>query len=483
MGLSTALFTGMSGLNSTQKWSEITARNIANSNTEGYVKKTTQFATRSDISGGGVYVSEIRREIDSSLDRMYRYETSKMEREQAIFEGIEEYTAILGQPGDEKSPASKLSAFKSSLLSLVNSPSSTGVQRSVVSAADSAAKTLRDTSYALEQLQSETVMEIKYEVSDLNENLYRLAELNRDIMRLNQSPEGSSETLDEIGRIVDKIASQMNIRTTTGPNGRVNVFTGGGTPLIEDNAINEVSYNVGTGRLTAGTIDITPHDTSVRGFEHGRMAGLIEVQNNIIPKFQLQLDEMARSMIEGFQNSDTSLNPTDAGLFTNNGSKLITNPADPLYDPSAFENLASRIRVNDLVKPENGGALSRIRDGIGTSANQGPASNTVQIQNFLDFFNQTITVDPDTELPSDITIETYANNMVASQQTARTRAQDEYSSVQVTAETIRASREGMQGVNIDEELQKLLIIEQTYAANSQLMKTVANMMDTLISIA
>ena len=75
MGLSTALFTGMSGLNSTQKWSEITARNIANSNTEGYVKKTTQFATRSDISGGGVYVSEIRREIDSSLDRMYRYET------------------------------------------------------------------------------------------------------------------------------------------------------------------------------------------------------------------------------------------------------------------------------------------------------------------------------------------------------------------------------------------------------------------------
>lgn len=474
MGLSSALFTGMSGLKSTQKWSEITARNISNANTEGYVKKTTQFATRSDISGGGVYVSEIRREIDSSLDRMFRYETSKMERQKAIFEGIEEYTAILGQPGDEKSPASKLSEFKSSLLSLVNTPSSSGVQRSVVTSADNLTKTLRDTSYSLEQLRSETIMEIKYEVADLNENLYRLGELNRDILRLNQVPEGSNETLDEIARIVDKVASQINIRTTTGPNGRVNIFTGGGTPLLEDNAINEVSYNVGTGRLTAGTIDITPHDPTVRGFEHGRMSGLIEVQNNIIPKFQLQLDEFARSLIEGFQGADATVdaaNPT--GLFTDNTIA---------FDPANLEGLAGRIRVNDNVKPENGGALYRIRDGVNATTPLA-ASNSDQVNGFLAFFNQGLTFDPNTEIPTNVTIETYANNMVASQQTARTRAEDEYSSVQVTAETIRGSRESMQGVNIDDELQQLLVIEQAYAANSQLMKTVANMMDTLISIA
>jgi flagellar hook-associated protein 1 FlgK len=481
MGLTSALNVGMSGLKSNQKWSEITARNISNANTDGYVKKTTQFSTRSDISGGGVYVSEIRREVDSTLNRMFRYENSKLEKEKAIYEGIEEYTAILGQPGDAKSSSSKLSEFKSSLINLANTPSSSGMQRAVVTEAQNLTKSLNDTSYALDQLRTETQMEIKYEVSELNDSLYRLQKLNSDIMRLNQAPEGSNETLDEISRVVDKISSQLNIRVTQGVNGRVNIFTGGGTPLLEDNAVNEVTAVAGptstltnpTLRLQAGGIDITPEDSSVRGFEHGRLAGLARVQNNIIPKFQLQLDEFARSLIEGFENTDNSVTTGNPGLFTDN---------DNSYNAANLEGLAGRIKINDNVLPERGGALWRIRDGVET-ATKGAASDSTQINRFLDFFSSNQTFDPNTELPSSTTIESYANNMVASQQTERTAAEDEYSAVKVTADTIEASRLSMQGVNIDEELQKLMIIEQSYGANSQLMKTVSNMMDTLISIA
>lgn len=481
MGLSSALFTGMSGLQSNQKWSEVTARNISNANTEGYVKKTTQFSTRSDISGGGVYVSEIRREVDTSLNRMFRYENSKMEKEKAIFEGIEEYTAILGQPGDEKSPASSISEFKESLINLSNTPSSSGMQRSVATEAQSITKSLRDTSFALDQLRSETQMEIKYEVSDLNDSLYRLQKLNSDIVRLNQAPEGSNETLDEISRVIDKISSQLNIRVTQGINGKVNVFTGGGTPLLEDNAVNEVTVGIDTTatlqnpilRIEAGGINITPETPGVRGFEHGRLAGLTSVQNNIIPKFQLQLDELSRGLIQGFENSDDTVASGGAGLFTDDGIA---------FDPANLQGLASRIQVNDAVLPENGGSLWRIRDGVGATV-KGAASDSTQINKFLDFFSSSVNFDPTTELPDNTTIENYANNMVASQQTKRTAAEDEYSAVKVTADTIEASRLSVQGVNIDDELQKLMIIQQSYGANSQLMKTVSNMMDTLISIA
>lgn len=488
-GLVSALFTGGSGLRSNAKWSEITARNISNANTEGYVKKETHFSTRGDKLGGGVYVSEIRREVNSSLDRMHRYENAKMERQRAIFESIEEYTSILGQPSDQKSPSFKLSEFKSSIVRLANNPSNTSVQREVVTQADNVTISLREATEALAQIESEVVMELNYDIADLNDSLYRIADLNTQLSYHADSTSETADTLDEIGRLVDKISSLMNIRTTTGPGGRVNIYSGGGTPLLEGTSVNEIYYNQGTGEMYAGAAtaadggkEITPFKQGVRSFEYGKIAGLIEVRNVIIPKFQLQLDEMARSLVEGFQNVDNSLIPSDAGLFTNNGMKLITDPTDPLYDPTAFNKLAGRIQVNNLVKPENGGHLSRIRDGIGTSPNQGPASNVDQIENFLTFFDSALNYDGGTEIPSGVTIETYANNMVSLQQTQRTYAEDEFESIQVSAEAIQQARLSEEGVNIDDELQKLIVIEQSYAANSQLMKTVAQMMDQLMNI-
>jgi flagellar hook-associated protein 1 FlgK len=42
-------------------------------------------------------------------------------------------------------------------------------------------------------------------------------------------------------------------------------------------------------------------------------------------------------------------------------------------------------------------------------------------------------------------------------------------------------RQGVQGVNVDDELQQLMMIEQSYAANSKVMTAVANMIDTLLA--
>ena len=46
---------------------------------------------------------------------------------------------------------------------------------------------------------------------------------------------------------------------------------------------------------------------------------------------------------------------------------------------------------------------------------------------------------------------------------------------------IEAARASVQGVNIDEELQQLMLIEQSYAANATVMKTLGEMMDTLLA--
>ncbi len=46
---------------------------------------------------------------------------------------------------------------------------------------------------------------------------------------------------------------------------------------------------------------------------------------------------------------------------------------------------------------------------------------------------------------------------------------------------VQASRQNVEGVSIDDELQQLMLIEQSYAANSKMLTAVAEMLDTLLA--
>ena len=47
--------------------------------------------------------------------------------------------------------------------------------------------------------------------------------------------------------------------------------------------------------------------------------------------------------------------------------------------------------------------------------------------------------------------------------------------------TFEDNRSSIEGVNVDTELQKLLEIEQAYGANSQVLSSLSDMLDTLLA--
>lgn len=470
MSLTDALNASRSGLVATQTWSQLTARNIANANTDGYVRKDISFGTRTLGGGGTVQVTEIRREIDGSLTRMYRGENSKMAKYQAIYEGIGEYTATLGQPSDEFSPASRLTQFQTSLDTLVNSPGNAGAQRGVLDSAQALATSLNTASDTLGRVQGEVSREIKYDVSDVNRALYKIADLNRQLSGNGTVSVAGADMQDEIDRQIQKISQIMDVRVSHGTDGQVNLYTAGGSALIEGDKVSDVRYDEPSGKLYAGQTEITPNSSSTRGFENGSLAGLFSLKDDVLPRYQLQLDEFARSLVQGFEGADASLSAGQAGLFTDAGAA---------YDSTKLQGLAGRIAVNDAVKPDKGGTLSRLRDGIGASTS-GPAGDATQLNAFAAVFDQPLTIDPATKLPDGMTLADYASNMVAAQHVEGSRAQTNYNTSRTTAETVDASRQSVQGVNIDDELQKMMVIQQSYAANSKMMTTVMNMIDTLL---
>jgi len=470
MSLSGALQAAASGLHVNQTMSRVTAGNVANAMTEGYSRRDVHLVSTS-IGTGGVLVGEVRREIDAGLVRMSRSENAKMAEQQAIHEGLRDYTLFLGQPGDGTSPAEKFSEFSASLSTLVNMPSSAAAQKGAVFAAEDLAATIRETSDRLAAVEADVDMEIRYEVSDLNDMLYQLKEYN---LKMRDVPPGSLEAAafhDDVARVLDQVSGITDIRVTTTSDGWVNVYTTGGAALLEGDQVQDVTYNAGDGTFFAGTQEITPGVAGVRGIEHGSLAGFAQLKRETLPEFQMQLDEYARGLIQAFEGADASLATGQAGLFTDNGFA---------FDPANLDGLASRLRVNDAISSAANGDSWLIRDGLGATT-QGAASDTAQIQSFIDALHQDMNAASGTGISGTVSLFDYGAEMVTAQGTETSRAEQNFNAAKSAAEVIEASRRNIEGVNIDEEMQKLMLIEQSFAANSRMLTTVAEMLDTLIA--
>ncbi len=470
MNLTGALNSATSGLSTTQSLSRVAADNVANASTPGYVRRRAELVT-SGPGQGGARVSEIRREVDDTLAKLARLENGKMARHQAVTEGLKSYTVFLGQPGDGISPADKFSDFQNSLTTLVNMPSSTGAQTGAVLAAEQVAKSVRSAATTLGTTRNEVDMEIRYEVADLNQALYTLRDLNQQQRNFQAGSLESAQLDERIDGLLDQISGTIDMRVTVSSAGSISLYTIGGAALMEGDLIQDVSYNPSDGTLMAGAQDITPFKENVRGLQHGSLVGLSELKRDVIPRFSSQLDEYARGLIESFQNADASLAPGQPGLFTDNGMA---------FDPANTEGIASRIALNDSISLSGGAEVWRIRDGLGAAA-PGNASDPAQISAFIDGLNTPVGADPATGIPAFVTVSDFAAEFVTAQATARARAENSFDAAASAAELVMAARRNSEGVSIDDEMQQLLLIEQSYAANARVLSAVSEMIDTLIA--
>ena len=470
MSLSGALNSATAGLHTTQGQSRIAADNVSNAMTPGYVRREAVLVTASGGQGGAV-ISEVRREVDATLQRMSRLENSRMTQYQSIQEGLTTYTAYLGQPGDGTSPADRFNDFQNSLTTLVNMPSSNGAQTSVALAAEDLVRSVKGAATTLSTTLNDVNMEIRYEVADLNTALYQLRDLNASGSGFTPGSLEAAQFDEKVDTILDQISGIVDTRIHRSSNGSISLYTVSGAALLEGRVVQDVTFNPSDGTLMAGNQDITPFKDGVRGIQHGSLAGLSELKRETIPQFSQQLDEYARGLIQTFEDADASLAPGEAGLFTDNGIA---------FDPANITGLASRLQINSKISSTGEAEVWRIRDGLGATS-PGAGSETVQINAFLEGLDTSMNAATGTGIPAEVTLRDFSAEMITSQAATRARAENDFNAAASAAEVVMSARRNSEGVNIDDEMQQLLLIEQSYAANSRVLTAVSEMIDTLIA--
>ncbi len=308
------------------------------------------------------------------------------------------------------------------------------------------------------------------------------------------SPPGADITdlQDQRDNILQQLSSEIGITTIKRGNNDMAIFTDSGVTLFDKTArsvtfSSTASFSAATqgNAVYADGVPITAQG-SFLATHTGRIAGLVNVRDNLAVTYQNQLDQIAAGLITDFQETDQSANPTQpaqAGLFTN-GSDL-TVPSTDTVDPG----LASTIQVAASVNPSTGNP-ELLRDG-GISSNgaapyvynpsPGQTGYTDRLNQLISNLSQQLTFDPSAGGGTQTSVTNYAAASASwlGAQVSQASTTASYSAaVQNTATTALSNSTG---VNLDNELSKMLELEQSYQASAKLLTSVNTLYTSLFA--
>ncbi len=466
MSISSAFNIARSGLSTTEGRASLVAGNIANAQTEGYARREAV-----QVTGNNTVDLRVARQVDERLAGMTRGASAQLGAASVTGEVLGSYLLTLGEPGDEVSPAARLAEFQAGLDLLANNPSDPAAQNDLLSRSETLVNSVNQAAVALEASRVQAGDSFVQSVTEVNEALADIAKLNERLRLVGGDGTGKAGLMDEMNRRLDALGSQMDFQSRWESDGSLTLHTTGGTELVHGDKAVRLTANRETGTLMAGTIDITPGRATARGSDSGRLAGLTGLIANDLPQMKLQLDEFARGLVQSFEAADASVGAGQPGLFTDAGGA---------FDATALDGLAGRLSINNSVHPDKGGALWRLRDGAGATI-QGEPGDTTQLNAFVDVLETGITFDAATGLSTTARLGDFAADMVSQQNVLRVGADAQAETARVRLVTFEDNRSSIEGVNIDTELQKLLEIEQAYGANSQVLSSLTDMLDTLLA--
>jgi flagellar hook-associated protein 1 len=365
MSLSQALATAVTGLRAAQVGLSIVADNVANAETQGYLRKTPVVRA---ISTGGVHVDSINRQLDQYIQRQLRAESSGAGYADLRAQFYSRLQSIYGVPGSAAALETMLSDFTSALQTLSTSPDSTAARGAVLNAAQALTQGLRSSTVAIQGLRSDAEQGLSDTVQRANEAMQRIAEINRQIGVSHDASAASLE--DQRDRYIDELSQLMDITVVPGANNQVAVYTGSGIQLAGTTAsvlsfdgrssLDAMSHwdsdptkrSVGTLVLTGAngnTVDLIA-DRSIRS---GQIAAYLEMRDHTLVQAQAQLDEiaagLARSLSDQTVSSTAVSFPPQAGFDLDITGLLAGNSISVNYtDRSTGEqHTLTFMRVDD----------------------------------------------------------------------------------------------------------------------------------------
>jgi flagellar hook-associated protein 1 FlgK len=371
MSLSAILNTASSGIANADFRIAVANGNVANADDPAYARKTAQFAAATPAQA--LSTATVTRVADAYLTRTTADATATAGRADAVSSALQTYDAALGTVGSGDDVSSLLTAFQTSVTNLAGAGATTAAKSEVVSSASQLALGLRGLSATVQSLRTQANSDIATTVGAINTAASSIASLNDQIVSTAAGGGDVTDLEDQRDAALQTLAGDIGVSYFTTPDNRVQVYTAGGQPLVAAQAV-PLSYtassNLGPTATYPGQISgVMLGGKDITGaLSTGKLGGLIQLRDSILPGEQSKLDQMAGALI-ATTNAVSNAGAAYPAPSTVTGSRTVA-ASDPLSATGALRvvvtnsaggvaatqdlNLSSFATVGDLVSALNG---------------------------------------------------------------------------------------------------------------------------------
>jgi flagellar hook-associated protein 1 FlgK len=303
--LNEILNTALTGLAASQAGLRTVSNNIANVNTPGYARELANQST-SVTAGriGGVTIGEPTRVADRFLEGTVYSRGGEAGRSDIVLNYYDQLQSLLGKPGDSFGLPGRLNAIMASAAEMTGTSDPTAATAQFLGNAQDAITTMNQTTSDIAGMRSDVETGISTTVGRINDLLKQIDDLNDTVAQLSAFGKSTSGVDDQRLTALQELSGLVNVNVRQQTDGRVTIETTSGQVLL-DQRVRQLDYPQGNGAAQTlypsitlrfanadGSMGAATGDTIASSSVGGKLGGLIDMRDNILPKATSDLNTM-----------------------------------------------------------------------------------------------------------------------------------------------------------------------------------------------
>jgi len=460
-GLFSSLNASVKALSAQSRALETTGKNLANVNNATYSRQRVIFGDRGTVETPegaeslGLEALGIQQLRDVLLDKQVIREIALTASTTAEQQTYQRTQASLGQTVGSTSGANgsagglggAIDDFFNAFQSFASRPTDDGEKQTLLQKSAILSDRFNQTDSRLAQMQSDINFQIASDVTEANRLLAAIADLNKQIGRIEIGRPGTAIDLrDQRQAQLEALAAKIPVESRVANDGMINVVMkdASNADVILVNGPNTTGTVAFTGTTFTGGASAT-----VLAFSSGSVSGYLNARDGAVQTLRDQLDTLAAQMVTAV---NAAYNPTSAVGFN-------------FFDPAGLT--AGTIEMDAAL------TSSSIRAGTGAAGENALALAVAAIANQVfstgtgGLINGTIA-------------KVYtgaASDLGQALSTVNTRLDDQTG----LDKLVRTQRDSVSGVSLDEEMAELVRYQRAFQASSRVFNIIDDLLDVVVN--
>ncbi|HSW47332.1 MAG TPA: flagellar hook-associated protein FlgK [Phycisphaerae bacterium] len=367
-----ALQVGRSALLAYQSALQVIGQNVTNAGTPSYVRQTPVLSPYVGVAlpegfmpGGGLTLSNLKREVDSSLENRLRVATGNQASVLARQQTLNRIESVLNELSDTDL-STLFQSFFSAFGELQNTPHDEGVRGMVLASAESLVSEIKRQREDVLRMRDELNVELGSLARQVDRIASQIAELNVQITALESPGSGGASALrDQRDALLRELGELVQIQVREQPDNSINVYIG--NDLFIAGGVNRgvTSDLVTTDNEPRVVVRFADNRQAVN-LPGGRMAGIVTARDTDVMGHIQALNGLSAAII----NEVNKVHAAGQGLT---GYTSLTGAFD-VDDPAAVLTAAGL-----ALTPRNGSFVIHVTNTQALPPTRVPTTITVDL--------------------------------------------------------------------------------------------------------